>query len=273
MLTKVEITTNQGTTLVLPLEDISDGYSVQEVEGLDPVKATIVASKFASIDGEEYQSSRRESRNIVLKLGLEPNYIVGSIGQLRKKLYGFLMPKSRVRMRFFTEGEPTVDIYGRVEAFEGARFTKEPDVNVSLICHQPDFYIPEPIVVNGNTTTAAIWDEIEYAGSIETGILFRLNVNRTLSEFTILHRPEDNIVRTLDFIGPLSAGDVLEISTVSGAKGVTLIRNDVRSSRLYGMPAYSDWINLFPGQNDVRVYAEGAAIPYTIEYTTKFGAI
>jgi hypothetical protein len=35
----------------------------------------------------------------------------------------------------------------------------------------------------------------------------------------------------------------------------------------------STWINFFPGTNYIRVYADGAAIPFTIEYTTKLGGL
>jgi hypothetical protein len=273
MSTKVEITTEQGTTLSLSFDEVIEGYNIKEIDGLDPVKATIVSSSLATVDGEQYQSSRREGRNIVFTIGLELGYGVFSARHLRTNLHNYLMPKTRVHMRFFVEGEPTVDIYGRIESFEGSRFTKEPEVVISVLCQQPDFYVPTPVVVNGSTVVAMQWNPIEYAGTVETGILFKMNVNRTLNRFTIFHRPEDNLIRALNFEGPLSAGDVLEISTVPGAKGISLIRDGVRTSRLYGFMPSSAWITLLPGLNDIRVYTEGANIPYTIEYIRKFGGI
>lgn len=276
MLTKVEVLTEQGVLLTLPLQDITQGYSVQDIDGLDPVKATIVSSSFAQMDGEQYQSSRREKRNIILTLGYEPDYAVGTVQDLRKKLYSFFMPKQRVLLRFFQTGEPVVQIYGRVESLVSPKFAKEPQAVISVICFDPDFYNPTPTILNGNTTSGTIETNHTYGGSVETGVIFRLLVNRsTLTEFTIYHRPPDDSLRQLDFsvATPLLTGDVLSISTIPGNKYATLTRGGVSTSLLFGVSPQSNWIQFFPGINKYRVFATGAAIPYQIEYTPKFGGL
>jgi hypothetical protein len=275
VLEKVEVLTEQGVLLTLPLEDISEGYSIQDIDGLDPVKATIVSSAFAQIDGEQYQSSRREKRNIILTLGYEPDYSVGTVQDLRKKLYNFFMPKQRVLLRFFQTGEPVVQIYGRVESLDSSKFQKEPRAVISILCFDPDFYDPTPIVFGGNTTSSTVETTHVYPGSVETGIIFRLLVDRALTEFTIYHRPADDTLRSLNFslAGGLVSGDVVSISTIPGNKFVTLTRGGVSSSVLYGISPQSNWINFFQGTNKLRIYAEGAGIPYQIEYTTKYGGL
>lgn len=276
MLTKVEVLTEQGVLLTLPLQDTTQGYSVQDIDGLDPVKATIVSSAFAQMDGEQYQSSRREKRNIILTLGYEPDYATGTVQDLRKKLYGFFMPKQRVLLRFFQTGEPMVQIYGRVESLNSPKFTKEPQAVISVLCFDPDFYDPIPTVLNGNTTSGTTEQTHIYDGSVETGIVFRLLVNRNdATEFTIYHRPPDDSLRQLDFTvaTPLLTGDVLSISTIPGNKYATLTRGGVDTSLLFGISPQSNWINFFPGTNKYRVHAEGAGIPYQIEYTPKFGGL
>lgn len=276
MLDKVEVLTEQGVLLTLPLQDISQGYSVQDIEGLDPVKATIVSSTFGQMDGEQYQSSRREKRNIILTLGYEPDFVTGTVQDLRKRLYAFFMPKSRVLLRFFQTGEPVVQIYGRVESFDSPKFAKEPSAVISVLCFDPDFYDPTPVVLTGNTTSNTTETTHLYPGTVESGILFKLLVNRNdLTEFTIYHRPPDDSLRSLDFgtATPLQSGDVLSISTIPGNKYVTLTRGGVDTSFLFGISPQSNWINLFPGNNKLRIYAEGAAVPYRIEYTTKIGAL
>jgi hypothetical protein len=273
MLEKVEIRTDQGVLLTLVLEDISDGLILEDIEGLDPVKATLVTSSFANLDGVQYHTARREPRNMVFKLKLEPDYVSMSVRQLRSRLYNFFMPKSNVNMRFFMEGLPPVDISGRVETFAAPLFVKEPKATITLLCVNADFVDLTPVVVNGSTTSGAVQQTIAYPGTIETGFRFKLFPNRSLNEFTIFHQPADGSIRILEFMYPLVAGDVLDISTVSRAKGAWLTRGSTESSVLYGVSAFSDWINLFPGDNLIRVFAEGAAIPYSIEYTTKYGGL
>lgn len=273
MLVRVEVHTRQGTMLNLTLDDVSEGIAVEEIEGLDPVKATLISSSFAQTDGEQYHSSRRETRNIKLKLGLEPDYINDSVQDIRTRLYNFLMPKTEVTLRFHMDSGLYVDILGRVESFETPLFSKDPAVDISLICFDPDFYDPISVTIDGLSTASTEEIVVPYEGTVETGILFTLNVNRSFSEFTLYHRPEDNNLRSLDFSTPLIAGDILQISTVSGQKRVTLTRSGTITSILYAMSPQSNWIELQPGDNRLRLYAEGAALPFEIEYTTKYGGL
>jgi hypothetical protein len=273
MLTKVEVRTETGMLLVLPLDDISDGFGIEDITGLDPVKATLVSSAFANVDGSHYHSSRREPRNILLTVVLEPDYAVTTVRELRKTLYSYFMPKAAVSLRFFMEDGLTVDISGIVESFNAELFTKEPKATISVMCFDPDFIELESVVVEGDTVADTTEFLIEYEGTVETGITFVLNVDRTLTEFTIYHKlPNDQIV-TLDFSAALEADDVLTITTIPGSKAVTLVRDATLTSVLYGMSPQSNWIELKKGENYLRVYAVGDPIPFTIEYTTRHGGL
>jgi Phage tail protein len=273
MLNRVEVTNAQGQILTLPLEAYNDGYLLAEVEGLDPVKATLVSSSFANLDGEQQQSARREARNIILHLDLLLGYGI-PISALRRNLYNFFMTKSTVQLTFYQDDGPTVEIIGVVETCEAPQFSKEPVATISIICHKPDFLEPTSIVLS-NSTTSDINSEylINYAGTVETGILLTMNVNRSLSSFTVMQRSSDGTIGTMEFIAPLVANDVLSISSVPRAKGANLNRAGSDSSILYAIPGYSSWITLYPGPNYFRVYTTGAAVPYTIEYTNRYGAL
>lgn len=273
MLTKVEVLTASGTTLALPLQDVGAGFLVKEIEGLDPVKATIVSSPFGTLDGSEYQSSRRENRNITIKLGLTPDFAFTSVQQLRRALYGYLMPKADVLLKFYMDDVLFVQIQGRVESLETPLFAKEPEVAISLLCFKPDFVVPTSVVVAGNTVATTTEQLIEYPGTIETGFLLTLNVNRTLAEFVIYNRLPSGETPSMEFVGGLVAGDVVKISSVAGNKYASLTRGGVTTSILWAISPVAAWINLFPGDNYFRVQASGAAIPFTIEYLTKYGGL
>lgn len=273
MLTKVEITNSQGAVLALPVGEAVDGFFVKDIDGLDPVKANIVSSGFANQDGEMYQASRREKRNVVMKLGLEFGPRTGTIRDLRKQLYNFCMPKTEVQLRFIDDEDPSVYIVGRVEACDVPLFVQDPEATLSILCFNPDFFDPTIQQISTSTTSDTSEFGMVYEGTIETGFIFSLAVNRSVDEVTIYSRTPEGVLTSLQFIAPLVAGDVLEISTVSGSKWAKLTRAGSTGSILYGVSPYANWINLFPGQNYIRVYAEGAGIPYTIEYTNKFGGL
>lgn len=273
MLNLVEVRTDQGDLLGLPLEDISGGYIIADIEGLGPVKATIVSSSFANMDGVQYHSARREARNLVIKLQLEPDFVTTTVKGLRDRLYNFFMSKRNVNLRFYDSEGLIVNISGVVESCEPTIFAEEPAVDISIICFKPDFIDMESVEIEGMSTAGSTETLIEYTGTVETGIEFIFNIDRTLAEFTFYHNPPDGTLRSLDFSFPLIAGDILTIKTIPSEKELILTREGTNSSVLSGMSPQSDWIKLIPGNNNIRVYAEGDPIPFSLKYTNRYGAL
>lgn len=263
MLSEVEVRTAQGDLLVMPLEDISDGIIITEIEGLDPVKATIVSSTY----------SVREDRNLIFHLNLEPDYTTQTVGDVRKRLYNFFMPKSAVSMTMRDSNGLEVDISGRVESCEAPPFTREPKMDVSIMCFNSDFVDMTPVEVEGFTVDDTTATDISYIGNVESGIKLELFVDRSITEFTMYSTSADGILRTMDFAASLVAGNVLEIVTIPGQKSAMVYVAGTPTSILYGVSPHANWLELQPGVNSVRVYAEGAPIPYKITYFTRYGGL
>lgn len=273
MLVRVEVRNSQGALLDLPLDDDSSGLYIENIDGLDPVKATLVSTSTAGADGAQYQNSRREARNLVVKMGVEPDWINTTVTDLRKRLYAFFMPKTEAFLRFYMDDGLYVDITGRVESFDFPLFTKDPEANLSLMCFQPDFIDPNPVNLSKMSVSDVTEFVVQYDGTVETGVVWTIRPDRAVGEFTLYHRRPDGQLRTLEFTKPLAAGDKLEISTVTGAKGVTLTRSSTQSSALYGVSPQSNWLEFQPGDNFLRLYASGAAFPFDLSYTTRYGGL
>lgn len=274
MLTLVEVRNIAGTLLSLQLADPSDGFVVQRITGLDPVKATLISSDFAQQDGAQFHSARREARNIVFTIQLRPtDPFSTTVKDLRNQLYSFFMPKSQVDLRFVDSGGLTVTILGRVESCETPIFAADSIVNVSVMCFDPDFLELTSDTVTGDTVSDTTETLIEYDGTVETGLVFVLNVDRTEDAFTIYHRAPSGVITSLDFAGSLLADDILTINTITGTKGAVLTRTAIDSSVLYGVSAQSTWIELQPGENYIRVYATGDPIPWELTYTNRYGGL
>lgn len=273
MINLIEVRTSQGSLLGLPLDDVSNGLVVEEVGGLDPVKATLVSSSFAQQDGEQYQSARRERRDITIKVGLEADFVETTVRDLRKRIYSYFMPKSQVDLTFHMADGLDANIHGVVESCESALFAQEPVMDISIACFNPDFYESDSVVVDGTTVSTDVETLLTYDGTVETGITFVLSPQRDLTEFTFYHRPPDGSLRSLEFASPILAGDVLTISTIPGSKSAMLSSSSQDGSVLYGVSPQSNWIELRQGDNYIRVYAEGEPIPFTIEYTNKYGGL
>lgn len=290
LLKKLDVTNIRGDVLNLFLENPAGEIFIKSIEGLGPVKSVMSSSSFANLDGETYYTSRRETRNIVLKLGLDPNYSTGSIHELRSQLYNFFMPKTEAFLNFnlydkFTNTVLDLEITGRIESCEPSLFTKDPTVDISIICYDPNFVDPTVIELDGNTIGPRpitpgyedVGENYVYEGLIETGVLFTLYPNKNIADFTIYYRGSDNIQHsaliTYDFVDE----DIVKVNSVPGSKYIKLIRDEVETSILYALDSIEDnWLELIPGNNVISVQvddSETLASPFTIEYTRKYGGL
>lgn len=276
MLTKIEVDDGQGHTLSLPFADVSAGYTIKNIDGLDPVKATIVSTAFAQLDGSKLQSARRENRNILLTLGIDPYLASASVRSLRAALYAYFMPKSMVTLKFFDENVAYSTIAGQVESFETPLFARDPEVTISVLCPDPSFLAVAPLTVSSNTVAAGgIETVITNPGSIEAGYILTLVANRALTGLTIRNRRPDNSDATLDIAVAIAIGDTVKISTKADAKYVKLTHLGTETSVLYGVTAASKFGPLWPGVNNFRVIhsAAGAIVPFSLVYTPKYGGL
>lgn len=276
MLTMVQARNDQGELLELPFQDVSEGFAIEDIDGLDPVKATLVSSPFAQVDGSQFQASRREARNLVFTLSFEPDYVTGSVEELRDRLYSFFMTETRVNLRFIREGKPSVEIVGRVESFDAPRFLQSLKATISIMCFNPDFMELEPTLVEGETTSGQDEEVLVYPGTVETGVKITLNVDRTIDHddtLSIFFKDPANNTKKLNFSYDLINGDTVIINTVVGSKTATVIRGGVSANVLYAVDPASNWVNLFKGANGIRIFLEGAAVPFTIEYVTRYGGL
>ena len=281
MLTRLNVRSDVNiTSLALSLQDAANGYIVKDIQGLDPVKATITSSPFAGLDGEQFQASRREARNIVMTIGIEAYSGGATVEELRRALYSYFLPKRTVTLTFYfadmygnIPAGSVRQIEGQVESFETALFSKDPEIAISIMCFDPNFSGGGTYTVNGNTTSGSTEQTIEYDGTVETGFKFELNVNRAMSDFVMTVRRPNSTQESLTFAMSLLNGDKVTINTDPKNKYATLLRGGVESSVLYAVAPTSKWPKLYPGENYLRVLVSGASVPYVVTHAQLHGGL
>ena len=123
MINSVLVTGAYGDSIELMLWDESNGYIVEEIEGLGPVDANIVSTNYASFDGSQFQSARRSPRNIIFKIGFATKHPTFSAEELRRRLSNIFRTKSQVSMLF--KSDKNYLINGYVETNEPSIFSKD----------------------------------------------------------------------------------------------------------------------------------------------------
>ncbi len=281
MLTKVEVF--GPVPLILPLgenESNTDPIQIRDVQGLGPVKANVNTTPFGSFDGESYTGSSVGKRNIVLTLGLNPNWKDQSITSLRQLLYTYFMPKRSVTLHFFSDTMSTVKIDGYIEGFEPNMFSKDPEIQVSIICPLPDFVEITPITATGvvdDIDFGAGSSAIQYKGTVPTGFVLRIEeiagTPAYTGSFTIERSP--NGPGMFIFEATVNTDQYVEMSSIRGKKYVrsTNLATGVTTNLLRSVNSFSKWIDLAPGENSVFVYNNTGGQKWTLTYFNRYGGL
>jgi len=283
VITKIELFTVQPDAPVLPLGGFmpnDDPVQIRDITGLEPVKANIALTPYASGRGALYQGSTTPERNIVMKLGLNPDWEgQQSMASLRQVLYRYLMPQHWTKLRFFSQELPDVDIEGYVESFEPNMFSEDPEVQVSIICPKPDFIEADATIFDGTVDDGTLEEEFDYAGTIETG--FELRIDGTVENpaytgsltFKLTSFGEDQIFT----ITPVTVDGqrYFKLSTVRNAKRAQSVSKADGSltNLLSGVTGGSVWPVIKPGKNILSVAATEMGQVWTMAYFNRFGGL
>ena len=96
----------------------TDLFEVRNIDGLGAVKADVNTTPLGSVDGESFVGSSVGKRNIVLTLGLTPDWNDWTMSRLRRLLDKYFMPKLKIRFVFETMEFSPVEIFGYIESNE-----------------------------------------------------------------------------------------------------------------------------------------------------------
>lgn len=282
MLKKLEVFSSNPSAPELPLGGFmpnDDPVQIRNIDGLGPVKAELASTAFASGRGELFQGSSIGKRNIVLNLGLNPNWADQTMATLRQRLYRYFMPEDWTKLRFFSDHLPTVDIEGVVESFEPNMFSQDPEIQVSILCHKPDFIDIDATLHEGIVDDGTAELEFTYTGTVNTGFEMRIDAAVANPSYTgdfdiTLKAPETP--QTFEIQGVLVDGTkYFKLSTVRNAKRAqSIAKADGAVTNLMSkITSASVWPEIRPGDNILSVGALETGQTWTMAYFNRFGGL
>lgn len=282
MITKMEVFSANPSAPELPLAGFmpsSDPIHIRNIEGLGPVKAEITSTPLASGRGETPQGDNVGKRNIVLTLGLNPNWADQTMSTLRQMLYRYFMPTQWCKLRFFSDYLPVVDIEGICESFEPNIFSQDPEIQISILCHKPDFIEVESTIYSGAVDDGDIELEFEYLGTVDAG--FELRIDRSVTNIAYtgpvvvtLKSPVDPQVFDIDPV-TVDGTKYFKLSTVPGFKRAQNVAtlDAALTNLLSAVGDLAVWPALKPGLNVLSVAADEPGQQWTFAYFNRFGGL
>lgn len=256
---------------VMTLTGVEPTYQVIGISGLNPPSAQINTTTIVGLDGAVFNSSKLQTRNLVLTIKIN-----GNVEQNRLLLYSYFKTKDWCKF-YYTNESLDVSIEGYVESVECDLFTNSEIAQISILCPYPyfkslseiltdssksipQFYFPFSINV-GSPIIISTLDESSgiavYNGSeSETGAMVQINILDACSSIEI-----KNVTTGDDFEINYSflANDTVVINTNKGQKSIKLIRNGVITNIFSAIQSGSVFFQLAPGVNNFEYLVDNSA--------------
>lgn len=238
----------------------SDNYLIDRIEGLDPPDNTINMSKIPGFDGEQYNSSSANKRQIVLYIDLLP-----PVEANRLNLYKYFKGKKNIKLYYKND---SLDVYieGRVETVNVNHFTRQQQLQIPILCPQPYFKDIEEMLVNMSmiepmfefpfdiSSEGQVFSEqsqltevnVTNLGTVDTGMTMILRARSIVKNPKIYNRD------TAEYFGlnfEMQLGDEIIVNTHRGSKAVQLIREGVEINLFNYIMSGSKFLNLSVGDN------------------------
>lgn len=277
----MEIISGQAGAPELPLGGFmpnSDPVQIRNIEGLGPVKAEVSATPFATGRGELYQGSSTSKRNIVLTLGLNPNWVDQTMSSLRQILYRYFMPERWSKLLFYSDEWPVMQIGGVVESFEPNIFSQDPEIQISILCPKPDFVDVDTTLLSGPSAWGlggAPTAVVDYVGTVSTGFDLRFRpVSGVYSGDIHVENRSGDLIQVFHLQAvTIDAGAYLQLNTARSTRHIYSVVGGQEYDLLAKMAKDSDWPEFSPGTNDFTVASWGGGVNWELAYFNRFGGL
>lgn len=231
-------------------------YILRATSGLDAEQITPQFYGQGAETGVDFTSLSLEPREVVLRIGLQPDYSVGNTpGDLRSNLLRAIASNRRgtVQLRFY-ENEVVVGILeGFITKHQSNLSGKDSDVFITIKCD-------DPIIRSQGVTSALISGFADPALPIIIDPIstsphgFKMKVTYTNDRygFEMSHQsdfPDWEFQLNYDFLD----GDELYISSEANDKYIYRVRSAVTLHLTDTLEPGSLWPIIFPGENDFSI--------------------
>jgi hypothetical protein len=280
VLTKLEAYSSWEDAPTLALNDNgreeTDLIQIRNITGLDPVKASVNTSPFGSVDGSAYIGSSVATRNIVLTLHPNPDWDQWSFESLRRLLYRYFMPKLLTRLVFYSDDMSTVAIAGIVEDANIVQFSKDPEMQVSIICPDPYFTAVAPTVVTGQSVRDfSAPASVEYNGDVVAGINVEVTRTADPAPTSIGIQVGDPTESYFNLTASVDATKYFVMNSLDGNRFAQTVafNTGVITNLLSKMQTGSSWPVLEPGTNDFAVITDAGIQDWQLTYYERYGGL
>ena len=314
MLKSVTAINHRGDVINMELGNpYKTGFAISNITGIGPPTADVNVTDLASIDGGYFNSARAQTRNIVMSIIFVDDASIETIRQKTYRYFPVKKPVTLIfeadnrtcGIQGYVESNGP-EIFSNQESTQISILCPQPyfydaygdgETKVSFSSSYGIFEFPFSNEITENeydnmaVEEAALgeyhtnWQHIEfgivtlehqrnivYEGEADTGFLLEIIASGTvtgLSVFNALTEESITIKRNL------TAGDTLQISTISGQKYARILRNGRYTNVMNYLDRDTSWFKLVQGDNLIGFTADSGEnnIELSITYKTLYEGV
>lgn len=267
MLDTVVVQSATPLTLNLTNVDPLEMFILKSISGLTSSKVGLFTGDYAS-EGSYYQGRRPDRLTPVFTIKMNPDYTDDvDLSDLRDRLYrAFYQPlpgSHGVKVVLKDDRRPDRYFVGYTEHVNTDQFSKSRDIQVSMVCMDPNLYSDALSVGSDPVGWGSL--PITYDGSAQTGIKVVLKVNTATSVVTFELNGNKMILNR-----SFSVGEVITIDTRKGTRCIKIGALDVMAT----LDPTSTWVKLDREANTMKAYGsvsgDGKAVITSYEYRSEW---
>ena len=256
----------------------SGPFLLDSITGIDPPPGIINTSSAALLDGQIYNSSKLDMRQIIIAFAIQ-----GPAAANRIRIYTVLKSAQLVKLRYVGQ-QRDVYIEGYVSDIDIAYMKQKQICTVQILCPQPYFLAAEQMVNEltqvvkrfhfpfaSEATPEIVFGElsnelgitIDNEGDLECGMVIELYAAAAVTNPKVF-----NYI-TQEYFGlsyALQTADLVTIDTRPGKKSVTLLRSGVTTNIINYVMQGSSWLQL-PANGGTFVYEVGTGSATNLSVT------
>lgn len=256
-----------STKLVRPSG--TDRFIMRGMIGLD---ADEIIPKFygnGALNGDKFYRLGLKPREIVMRLVMNPTWSIGeSYSDLRDGLYRAISASrsSGVTITFYAAATSVAKLDGYITKFEVPHFSKESEVQITIMCNDPLLRGVQPVELYSNHFTGADVIVADQFSTAPHGFEMQVTFTGTTADFILRDAAawdwQFKVVPDSSFL----TGDVLYLSSENDNKQLYMIRSAVTTYLMDKVVPGSVWPSIFPGRNTFNIPALTPTATITVDW-------
>lgn len=240
---------------------------LKAVDGLGPTEVDVSIAN-TLYQGGVFQNRRPQNREIVMRIGLSPNYSADERASDIRELFYQLMtpftPSKAMTVHIYLDDDEQMNADGYIKKFEIVPFSKDTEIQITIACPQPYFKSTEDVILSGTDIFSFVFPTITNAGTAPVGFQLRLKFTDDIDSWGIRNVDTEEILEvTPTGTGPMVhfwEDDFLWIDTRAGHRSVDYYSYSDGLINIVGqMSDESTWPLLNMGVNHFEVLAAGSS--------------